>query len=194
MGLYILWGFGAYLLGSIPFGLVATHIFGTNDPRSHGSHNIGFTNVLRVSGKKVGFFTLVGDFGKGFFVPAMSGYLGFPWHWMLVFSVIVVLGHVFSIFLGFKGGKGVATGFGTVFGLHPVTGLVLVFIWISTVALFRYSSAGALGAFGIFPIFAYLLTQDPYFCIFAGCLLVIIYGAHKDNILRIINGTESQIR
>ncbi len=109
MELYLLGVVGAYLLGSIPFGLVVSRIFGTDDPRTHGSHNIGFTNVLRVSGKKVGIFTLIGDLGKGTVATASQDY-GFPWLWILVIGFSVILGHVFSIFFRFKGGKGSSHG------------------------------------------------------------------------------------
>jgi glycerol-3-phosphate acyltransferase PlsY len=194
MGLYLLGVFGAYLLGSIPFGLVVSKIFRTDDPRTHGSRNIGFTNVLRVSGKKAGFLTLFGDLGKGLLATAMVSLMGFPWVWILFIGIAVVLGHVFSIFLRFKGGKGVATGLGSISGIHPLIGLLLIGVWLGTVLVFKYSSGGALAAFGVFPFLAFLLTHDFYFCIYSLCMMVLIYFCHKENILRLMQGTESKMR
>ena len=193
MGLYLLGVLGAYFLGSIPFGLVASKLFGTDDPRTHGSGNIGFTNVLRVSGKKVGFFTLFGDLGKGFLATTMAGFMGFPRPWILLIGLAVVLGHVFSPFLRFKGGKGVATALGSVLGIHLLIGAVLLGIWLGTVLIFRYSSGGALAAFGVFPILTFFLTYDFFFCLFSLGIMGIIYGCHKENIYRLIQGTESKM-
>lgn len=194
MELYLLGLVGAYLLGSIPFGLVFSRIFGTDDPRTHGSQNIGFTNVLRVSGKKVGIFTLIGDLGKGTGATVIAGIVGFPWLWILIIGLIVILGHVFSIFLGFKGGKGVATALGAIIGIYPLIGWLLVGVWLGAVLVFGYSSGGALLAFGVFPILAYFLTYDFYFCFFALGVTGIIFFCHKENILRLIQGTESKMR
>ena len=145
----ILWPlscFGAYLLGSIPFGLVFSHMLGAPDPRQAGSRNIGFTNVLRVSGKKVGILTLSGDLGKGWLVGWIAGLGFFPNLWALLAVLSVVLGHLFPVFLKFRGGKGVATGLGGILGLHFPMGLVLVVIWAATVGIWKYSAGGALMA------------------------------------------------
>jgi acyl phosphate:glycerol-3-phosphate acyltransferase len=194
MGVYLVGVFVAYLLGSIPFGLVACKIFKTNDPRTHGSRNIGFTNVLRISGKKAGFFTLLGDLGKGVLATLIGGLLEFPWEWILLIGIAVVLGHIFPIFLRFKGGKGVATALGSIFGIHPLIGLMLLGVWLGTVLIFSYSSGGALASFGIFPFLAFFLTQDWYFEVYAMCLTGIIYLSHKENIFRLVHGTENKMR
>lgn len=194
MGLYLLGVFGAYLLGSIPFGLVFSKIYGTDDPRTHGSHNIGFTNVLRVCGKKAGFLTLFGDLGKGLLATTGASLMGFPWSWVLCVGFAVVFGHVFSLFLGFKGGKGVATGLGAILGIHPLIGFIVIVVWLGTVLIFRYSSGGALAAFGVFPFLAFFITHDVYFCLYSLCMMGIIYFCHKDNILRLTQGTESKMR
>ena len=114
MLVYILGAIGAYVLGSIPFGLLVAKALGGPDPRTAGSKNIGFTNVLRVSGKKAGILTLVGDIGKGVVAAVLAQNLGVPRTWVLLISFTVILGHIFSVFLAFKGGKGVATGLGAV--------------------------------------------------------------------------------
>lgn len=194
MGLYFLGLAAAYLLGSIPFGLIASKIFGAKDPRFYGSRNIGFTNVLRVSGKKAGVVTLLGDAGKGLLATILAGLMEFPWPWILLIGLTVVVGHIFSIFLGFKGGKGVATAFGAIVGIHPLIGWLLIGIWIGTVFLFRYSSGGALAAFGLFPILAFFLTSDFFFCLYAVCIMILIYACHKENIVRLLRGTEDKMR
>src|SRR5215813_14308457 len=127
-----------YLLGAVPFGVVISKALGLPDPRTAGSKNVGFTNVLRVSGKKAGVLTLLGDLGKGWVLARAA------MHWLTVESYIMVvalapiLGHLFSPFLGFKGGKGVATAVGAVLGLSPSIGILLLLIWLGTVAIWRY--------------------------------------------------------
>ena len=190
MLLYILGAIGAYVLGSIPFGLLVAHALGEKDPRTAGSKNIGFTNVLRISGKKAGILTLLGDIGKGVVAPVFAQSLGAPRPWVLLIGFAVVLGHVFSVFLGFKGGKGVATAVGSVFAIEPFLGVCLIGIWIGTVLIFKYSSGGALAAFLGFPILAYFLNGDFPFILFSLCLLGLIFYGHTENIARLMKGTE----
>ncbi len=193
MLVYFLGAIGAYVLGSIPFGLLVAKALGEPDPRTAGSKNIGFTNVLRVSGKKAGILTLLGDIGKGVVATIFAQGLGAPSHWILLIGFAVILGHIFSVFLGFKGGKGVATALGAVLGIEPLLGFYLFGIWIGTVIIFRYSSGGALAAFSSFPILAYFLTGDVELILFAlGVLALIVYG-HTDNISRLMKGTESKM-
>ena len=182
-----------YVLGGIPFGIVVSKALGLPDPRMVGSKNIGFTNVLRVSGKTAGILTLLGDFGKGWACAWVA------MHWLTVESYIMVvafapiLGHMFSPFLGFKGGKGVATAVGVVLGLSPSIGLLLLLIWLGAVAIWRYSSGGALAAFGCFPIVAVVNEQRQEFFIFSLVISALIWIKHKDNIVRLWRGTESKI-
>ena len=182
-----------YVLGGIPFGIVVSKALGLPDPRMVGSKNIGFTNVLRVSGKKAGILTLLGDFGKGWVCAWVA------MHWLTVESYIMVvafapiLGHMFSPFLGFKGGKGVATAVGVVLGLSPSIGLLLLLIWLGAVAIWRYSSGGALAAFGCFPIVTIVNEQRQEFFIFSLVISALIWIKHKDNIVRLWQGTESKM-
>jgi acyl phosphate:glycerol-3-phosphate acyltransferase len=182
-----------YVLGGIPFGIVVSKALGLPDPRTVGSKNIGFTNVLRVSGKKAGILTLLGDFGKGWVCAWVA------MHWLTVESYIMVvafapiLGHMFSPFLGFKGGKGVATAVGVVLGLSPSIGLLLLLIWLGAVAIWRYSSGGALAAFGCFPIVTIVNEQRQEFFIFSLIVSTLIWIKHKDNIVRLWQGTESKM-
>jgi len=191
--LWVLMAMLGYLLGAIPFGIVVTKAMGLPDPRTVGSKNVGFTNVLRVSGTKAGVLTLLGDMGKGW----VLGWVAMQWLTVESFIMIValspILGHLFSPFLGFKGGKGVATAVGAVLGLSPSIGLLLLLIWLGTVAIWRYSSAGALAAFGCFPVVAIVNEQRQEFLIFALVVSGLIWIKHKDNIVRLWKGTETKI-
>jgi glycerol-3-phosphate acyltransferase PlsY len=182
-----------YLLGAIPFGVVVSKAMGLSDPRTVGSKNVGFTNVLRVSGKTAGILTLLGDMGKGWVLSWAA------MQWLTVESFIMVvalspiLGHLFSPFLGFKGGKGVATAVGVVLGLSPSIGLLLLLIWLGAVAIWRYSSGGALTAFTCLPIVAIVNEQRQEFLVFSLIVSGLIWIKHKDNIVRLWKGTESKI-
>jgi acyl phosphate:glycerol-3-phosphate acyltransferase len=181
------------LLGAIPFGVVVSKAMGLPDPRTVGSKNVGFTNVLRVSGKKAGILTLLGDMGKGWVV----GWAAMQWltdeRFIMFVALSVILGHLFSPFLNFKGGKGVATALGAVLGLSPSIGLLLLLIWLGAVAIWRYSSGGALAAFGCFPVVAIVNEQRQEFLVFALVVSGLIWIKHKDNIVRLWKGTESKI-
>lgn len=185
---------GAYLLGSIPFGLVFSRLLGAPDPREAGSRNIGFTNVLRICGKKVGILTLAGDMGKGWLVGWLAGPGLSVNLWALLAVLLVVLGHLFPVFLKFRGGKGVATGLGGIMGIHFPMGLILVAIWIATVGVWKYSSGGALMAFATLPLIGWFMTSDLQFLIFSLLLSGLVIGKHKGNIVRLLNGTEPSIR
>ncbi|MDT7041138.1 glycerol-3-phosphate 1-O-acyltransferase PlsY [Candidatus Nitronereus thalassa] len=183
----------AYLIGSIPFGLVFSRLYGVQDPREGGSGNIGFTNVLRLSGKKVGILTLVGDLGKGWVIGWLATVFFLQTIWGLLGVLAVVLGHMFPIFLKFHGGKGVATGLGGILGLHFGMGLILVLIWLTTVGIWRYSSGGAITAFGVFPLLVFLLGGRLDFFVFSVLISGMILYKHKGNVERLVNGTESKI-
>ena len=182
-----------YLLGAIPFGVVVSKALGLPDPRTVGSKNVGFTNVLRVSGAKAGVLTLLGDMGKGW----VLGWAAMQWltdeSFIMVVAISPILGHLFSPFLSFKGGKGVATAVGAVLGLSPSIGLLVLLIWLGTVAIWRYSSAGALAAFSCLPIVAIVNEQRQEFFIFSLIVSGLIWFKHKDNIVRLWKGTESKI-
>jgi glycerol-3-phosphate acyltransferase PlsY len=182
-----------YLLGGIPFGVVVSRSMGLPDPRTVGSKNVGFTNVLRVSGKTAGILTLVGDMGKGWLM-GWAGVQLLQEEWpILLVALAPFLGHLFSPFLGFTGGKGVATALGSVLGVAPLVGLLLLLTWIGTVAVWRYSSGGALAAFALFPLFAALFHPTVAFILFAMIVSGLIGMKHKGNIERLWSGTESKI-
>lgn len=185
--------FLGYLLGAVPFGVVISSVMGLPDPRTVGSRNVGFTNVLRVSGTKAGVLTLLGDMGKGW----VMGWAAMHWltseSFIMVVALAPILGHMFSPFLGFKGGKGVATALGSVLGLSPSMGTLLLLIWLGTVAIWRYSSGGALAAFATFPVVAIVNEQRQEFLVFAIIVSSLVWIKHKDNIVRLWKGTESKI-
>jgi acyl phosphate:glycerol-3-phosphate acyltransferase len=191
--LWALMAMAGFVFGAIPFGIVVSRAMSLPDPRTVGSQNVGFTNVLRVSGTKAGVLTLLGDMGKGWAISWAA------MHWLSDEPVIMlvalspILGHVFSPFLKFKGGKGVATALGSVLGLSPSMGALLLLIWVGTVAIWRYSSGGALAAFGLFPVVAIVNEQRQEFLVFSVVVSALIWFKHKDNIVRLWKGTESKI-
>lgn len=179
-----------YLLGSIPFGLLLTRAAGLGDIRSIGSGNIGATNVLRTGNKALAAATLVLDGLKGavaiWLVRALVG----PDD--LVAGVAVVLGHLFPVWLGFEGGKGVATGLGVYLAAMPVVGLLCCAIWLGAARLTRISSLGALAAFGFAPLLAIPFGG------WEGVVLALLVGMlvswrHEANIKRLMAGTEPRI-
>lgn len=182
-----------YLLGAVPFGIVVSRALGLADPRMAGSKNVGFTNVLRVSGMKAGLLTLIGDMGKGWVMGvAATELLQDEWAVLLV-ALAPCLGHLFSPFLGFTGGKGVATALGSILGVAPLIGLLLLLAWLGAVALWRYSSGGALTAFGLFPLLAFLVRPTGWFILFSVVVSCLIMSKHKENIERLWKGTERKI-
>ena len=191
--LWVLMAMAGYLLGAVPFGVVVSKALGLPDPRTVGSKNVGFTNVLRVSGKKAGILTLIGDMGKGW----VMGWAAMHWltdeRFIMLVALSAILGHIFSLFLNFKGGKGVATALGAVLGLSPSIGLLLLLIWLGAVAIWHYSSGGALAAFGCFPVVAIVNEQRQEFFVFSLIVSTLIWVKHKDNIVRLWKGTEGKI-
>ena len=193
LGLLAVLVVAGYVLGGVPFGIVVSKAMGLPDPRTVGSKNVGFTNVLRVSGKKAGILTLIGDMGKGWVMGVAATQL-LSQEWMiLVVALAPFLGHLFSPFLGFSGGKGVATALGSVVGVAPLIGWLLLLAWLGAVAVWRYSSGGALTAFGLFPLIASLLRPTVEFVLFSVVVSGLIVAKHKGNIERLWNGTESKI-
>jgi glycerol-3-phosphate acyltransferase PlsY len=191
--LWVLMVILGYLLGAVPFGIVVSNALGLPDPRTVGSKNVGFTNVLRVSGVKAGVLTLIGDMGKGWIVAWAAMFWLTTESYIMIAALSPILGHMFSPFLGFKGGKGVATALGSVLGLSPSMGTLLLLIWLGAVAIWRYSSGGALAAFGLFPVVAIVNEQRQEFLVFAILVSTLIWIKHKDNIVRLWKGTESKI-
>lgn len=183
----------AYLLGSIPFAIIASRLFRLDDPRKYGSGNPGATNVLRSGNKGAAVVTLIGDCAKGWFAVWAAVALGFTTGEAALAGLFAFLGHVFSIFLRFKGGKGVATALGVIAGINPWIALIALTTWLVVALTTRYSSLAALGAAAIAPIAALTLSDER--AVF-GVLLVmsaILVFRHRDNIRKLKNGTEGKI-
>jgi glycerol-3-phosphate acyltransferase PlsY len=181
----------AFLLGSLPTGLIVTRLKGV-DLKNVGSGNIGATNVLRTAGKGPALLTLIGDSLKGVCAVLLARYFGAGVFFEGLVGLCAVLGHDFSVFLKFRGGKGVATSLGVLTIYSPQTGLFTIIIWLMTVLITRYSSLGALVSFGLLPLSALVLDSREKMPVLL-ILTVLIYIRHSDNIHRIIKGTEPRV-
>ena len=180
-----------YLCGTVPFGLLLTKSAGLGDIRTIGSGNIGATNVLRTGNKKVAALTLVLDALKGT-VPALAmGWLYGPQAAILA-GLAAFFGHIFPLWLGFKGGKGVATTVGVLFGLHWPLGLIFIVAWLLTAAAFRMSSLSALLASLVSPLAALLVGRGDL-ALPAAIMAATVFVTHRANIARILKGEEPRI-
>jgi glycerol-3-phosphate acyltransferase PlsY len=180
----------AYLLGSIPFGLLLTRAAGLGDIRAIGSGNIGATNVLRTGNKGLAAATLFLDGFKGYLGVLIARHFGAPAP--LCAGLAVLLGHVFPIWLGFRGGKGVATGLGVLLAEAFPVGAIACLTWLAVAALLRFSSAAALAAFAIAPVAALALGR-PRLAVLALLIAALVYWKHSANIARLRAGTEPKI-
>jgi len=187
----ILWAVIGYLLGSIPFGIVITRALGLGDLRRIGSGNIGATNVLRTGNKPAALATLLLDSGKGAIAVLLARWLAGP-DAALVAGAAAFLGHLFPVWLGFRGGKGVATFLGTLLALDWRLGLSACGIWLLTAAVGRISSLSALVAAALTPFLA-LWLDGPSMAAVAAFMAVLIFIRHHANIARILPGTEPRI-
>jgi glycerol-3-phosphate acyltransferase PlsY len=183
----------AYLLGSIPFGVLVARTQGGVDLRQVGSGNIGATNVLRAVGKGAAALTLLGDIGKGVFAVALGRWLGVTPPVLAMIALATVAGHLFPVFAQFRGGKGVATTLGVVMAAMPAVGGLLILIWLAVAALWRYSSLAALTASVALPILTWLLDGRPAMLALSGVLLALAVFRHRENIGRLLAGTEGKI-
>ncbi|WP_100386918.1 glycerol-3-phosphate 1-O-acyltransferase PlsY [Bradyrhizobium canariense] len=180
-----------YLFGSIPFGLVLTKLAGTQDLRSVGSGNIGATNVLRTGHKGLAAATLISDMLKGTIAVIIAGSFGGPNAAMLA-ALGAFLGHLFPVWLKFRGGKGVAVYIGVLIGLFWPAAVVFCVLWLTTAVITRYSSLSALVASFVTPIFLWWFGHLALASLFAVLTLLLFY-MHRENIKRLLAGTESRI-
>jgi acyl phosphate:glycerol-3-phosphate acyltransferase len=180
-----------YLCGSIPFGVLVTRLAGAPDVRAIGSGNIGATNVLRTGRKALAAATLFGDMLKGTVAVLVAGF-AFGRDAALCAALGALLGHLFPVWLRFKGGKGVATYIGLLFGLAWPTALVFCAVWVVLAGLFRYSSLAALVASVVAPAFLWWRGQVPEAALFA-LLSLLLWIMHRGNIARLLAGRESKI-
>jgi glycerol-3-phosphate acyltransferase PlsY len=195
----------AYLIGSLSFAVIVSRAFGLPDPHTYGSRNPGATNVLRTGKRVAALLTLAGDAGKGWLAVYLAlrylPELGTEQRWAALCAVAVFLGHLFPVFHGFRGGKGVSTALGILLAVDPWLGLATLATWIIIAVFFRYSSLAALVAAAFAPFYAYFISLvRPYLetmmltvlpaLTFISALLV---WRHKDNIVKLVSGTERRI-
>lgn len=190
---------GGYLLGSIPFGVIATRLGGAGDVRNIGSGNIGATNVLRTGRKDLALITLLGDGGKGA-VAVLLAWLMTRGQGADAQALMTSLaggaaffGHIFPVWLGFKGGKGVATFFGTLLAAAWPVGVAAGATWLAMAFVFRFSSLAALTAAALAPIFVFLLDRPYPIAVMAVVMAVLIFIRHAENIRRLLKGEEPRI-
>jgi glycerol-3-phosphate acyltransferase PlsY len=191
IGIYLLAIVIGYLLGSIPFGLLLTRFAGKQDLRSIGSGNIGATNVLRTGHKGLAAATLLCDTLKGTLAVVLAGTYGGPEAAMLA-ALAAFLGHLFPVWLNFRGGKGVAVYIGVLIGLFWPAAIVFCVLWIATAATSRYSSLSGLVASFVTPIFLWWFGHPALASLFAVLTLLVFY-VHRENIKRLQAGTEGRI-
>jgi glycerol-3-phosphate acyltransferase PlsY len=182
----------AFLLGSIPFGVVVAKAYGVN-LKKVGSGNIGATNVLRAMGKGPALLTLVGDVLKGSLAVMAGRYLLHSPSLEGIMGLSAIVGHNFSLFLRFRGGKGVATSIGVLLIYSPAVGVLTVFLWLGVILATRYSSLGALVSFGILPFSTYVLDYTQEKLIVSILIASLLILRHTDNIKRLLQGTEPKM-
>jgi glycerol-3-phosphate acyltransferase PlsY len=185
---------GSYLIGSVSFAVLVSKCMGLPDPHSYGSGNPGATNVLRTGNKLAAILTLLGDGLKGFVAVRIALNVPNLDHWLLAGAVLAVfLGHIFPIFHQFKGGKGVATAAGILFGIHPTLGLCALATWVIVAFFFRYSSLAALCTAVFAPFYYFFLFgADPIAIALLAMGLLLIWR-HRQNIQKLLEGTEGKI-
>jgi glycerol-3-phosphate acyltransferase PlsY len=187
-----------YLIGSLSFAVILSRVFGMPDPRSYGSGNPGATNVLRSGRKTVAALTLVGDAIKGAVAVLLASWLtavyALPDYTPALAGLAAFVGHLWPVFFGFKGGKGVATALGVLLALNPWLGLACAATWGAVFLITRVSSLSALVATGVSPAYAWLLEGKVVDTVAIACLAILIFWRHKTNITRLLSGEEAAFR
>ncbi len=187
----------AYLLGSVSFAVLVSRLMGLADPRSYGSHNPGATNVLRTGNKLAALLTLLGDAAKGFVAVVLAKWLGprygFGEATIALVAIAVFAGHLFPVFHGFAGGKGVATAAGVLLGLNPWLGLATMGTWLIIAIFFRYSSLAAVVAAVFAPLYYGFLFGPDTIGLAVVVMSVLLIWRHRGNIAKLLAGKESRI-
>ena len=181
----------AYLLGSLSFGILISKIFGLPDPRTVGSGNPGATNVLRSGKKLAALLTLLGDALKGYLAVWAAAWYGLGDAWVSLVALAVFVGHLYPVYYGFKGGKGVATALGVLLAISPWLGISVLLLWVLAFAIWRYSSLAAILAAACSPLFAWgLLDGNMAYLTATVVLALLLIWRHRSNIRNLLNGTE----
>lgn len=181
----------AYLLGSISFGIVISKVFGLSDPRTHGSGNPGATNILRSGKKLAAALTLLGDAAKGWLAVWLALRAGLTLAWVDAVAAAVFIGHLYPLYHGFKGGKGVATAFGIMLALSPMMALCVFATWILVFSIWRISSLAAIVAASSAVIYAGLISGWTVQVLMYVAIAAILVWRHKNNIRRLLAGEEA---
>jgi len=189
----LLCALGGYLAGSIPFALVASRIFALPDPRTYGSRNIGATNVLRSGSRAAALVTVIGDVGKGWVAVLAARLLEMPMELVALTGVAAFVGHLFPVWLRFRGGKGVATAAGVLIAFDWRVGLGVVLAWLAVAAATRYSSLGALVAAIAAPVLTWWLQGTGALLAAVAAMSVIVFVRHRANIVKLARGEETRI-
>jgi len=182
----------AYLLGSLNFAIILCKATGVSDPRQEGSKNPGATNVLRLGGKKLAAFVILGDILKGVVPVLLAKVCGIENTALSIVALAAVLGHIYPVFFKFEGGKGIATMLGAILALSFSVGLVLVITWVLIAALSRFSSLASIISAILLPLYL-LFFSEPYYVLPMLILSAIILIRHRTNIQRLIKGTEPKL-
>ncbi|ESS70285.1 glycerol-3-phosphate acyltransferase PlsY [Methyloglobulus morosus KoM1] len=180
----------AYLLGSVSCAIITCRLMGLADPREQGSGNPGATNVMRIGGKKAAGITLLGDMLKGFFPVYLANVLGMSPSLQALVGLAAFLGHLYPMFFGFKGGKGVATSLGVLLGFSWILGFTVIGTWLLVYKLRKISSLSALTASVLSPIYAWFILGDKVIAGAALVMTVLLLVRHKGNIRRLLAGEE----
>jgi len=180
----------AYLIGSISSAIIICRLMGLPDPREQGSGNPGATNVMRFGGKKAAAITLLGDLLKGLLPVYLANFLGMSFELLAVIGLAAFMGHLYPVFFGFKGGKGVATSIGVLLGFSWLLGFAFIGTWLLIYKVGKISSLSALCASILSPVYAWFMVGDIYIVGAATIMMVSLLWRHKSNIQRLLNGEE----
>lgn len=184
----------AYILGSVSSAIVVCRLMGLPDPRTQGSNNPGATNILRIGGKKAAAITLVGDSLKGLVPLLIAHALEVTPLVFALTGMAAFLGHLYPVFFGFKGGKGVATALGVQFGLHWMIGGAVAAIWLFMAKVVNISSLAALVSMALAPLIVWLVWPAPELIIMQTALTLILFWRHRSNIRNLVTGEEGKIK
>jgi len=183
-----------YLLGSLSSAIIVCRLLGLPDPRGEGSGNPGATNVLRIGGKKAAAITLIGDMLKGLVPVLIAKLLGADLTIQAAVAVAAFLGHLYPLFFGFKGGKGVATALGVLLGLHWPVGLLTIATWLVIAKVFKISSLAALLVILVTPLYIWLLIPNNSLIIAMLFMGTLLFWRHRSNIRNLLDGSEGEIK
>lgn len=183
----------AYFIGSFSTAIVTCQIMGFNDPRSTGSNNPGATNVLRHGGKKAAIITLIGDMLKGLIPVLLAQQFNFDFLLIALVGLFALLGHIFPVYYGFRGGKGVATYYGVLLGFNVLSGLIALGIWLLIAALLKISSLSSLISIFSASFILWYFTSSIELTITLAVMSIFVFWRHKNNIILLLQGEEARI-